>query len=399
MIFSVRLLSFGCIFILCSLLSCSHYKSPVRLDKGSSDSPPSSSNSMTHEPKVSNNPQTENSSFTLSFASKSRFRSIPWRDLPGFNETATSALWSALLDHCEKPHPIWNFSCSQMRPLSLSDDQEQRIWILTQLQAFSVETPDGEDNGLLTSYYEPVFKGSLSQRDSFNYPIYAPPPSLFASKKLGQAWFSRKEIETSPLLQKELQGQIIAWLEDPLEVMILHVQGSARLQIESPNAPTLEYRVGFAASNDLPYQSMAKWLIDQGLTKDASWAGIKSALQKNPDKEKEAYWSNPRYIFFTLSPLNDPSKGPKGSWGKPLKAHLSIAVDPKSIPLGLPLWLSSEGSTRFQQLVLSEDTGNAINGSIRADYFAGTGALAGEFANKIKQNLKLWVLLPRNTTP
>jgi membrane-bound lytic murein transglycosylase A len=286
-----------------------------------------------------------------------------------------------------------------MRPLSLSDDQEQRIWILTQLQAFSVETPDGEDNGLLTSYYEPVFKGSLSQRDSFNYPIYAPPPSLFASKKLGQAWFSRKEIETSPLLQKELQGQIIAWLEDPLEVMILHVQGSARLQIESPNAPTLEYRVGFAASNDLPYQSMAKWLIDQGLTKDASWAGIKSALQKNPDKEKEAYWSNPRYIFFTLSPLNDPSKGPKGSWGKPLKAHLSIAVDPKSIPLGLPLWLSSEGSTRFQQLVLSEDTGNAINGSIRADYFAGTGAQAGEFANKIKQNLKLWVLLPRNTTP
>ena len=122
-------------------------------------------------------------------------------------------------------------------------------------------------------------------------------------------------------------------------------------------------------------------------------SGIVHLLQPWHSNTTKRLVKTPKLYFL------DTSKGPKGSWGKPLKAHLSIAVDPKSIPLGLPLWLSSEGSTRFQQLVLSEDTGNAINGSVRADYFAGTGAQAGEFANKIKQNLKLWVLLPRNATP
>jgi membrane-bound lytic murein transglycosylase A len=399
MIFPEMFKTLGLFFILCALPSCSNYKNLSSNESVSSKTIPASTILNSSDSKLSHTKPLDLTYPTLDFSSKSRFQPIPWNNLPGFNETSTSILWSALLVNCEKPHPIWTSSCSQMRPLSLADDQEQRIWILSHLQAFSVEGADGEDTGLLTSYYEPVFKASFTQRDSFNYPIYSPPPSLLSSKKLGQPWFNRKEIETSPTLQKELQNQVIAWLQDPLDVMILHVQGSARLQIENTTSQTIEYRVGFAASNDLPYQSMAKWIIEQGLGKDTSWPGIKSALLKYPDKEKEAFWSNPRYIFFALSPLNDTSLGPKGSWGKPLKSKLSVAVDPKSIPLGLPLWLSSEGSARFQQIALSEDTGNAINGSIRVDYFAGTGPLAGEFANKIKQNLKLWVLLPRKSNP
>jgi membrane-bound lytic murein transglycosylase A len=334
----------------------------------------------------------------FSFSTKSRFRPSNWNDLPGFSDTSTSSIWASLLDNCLKPHPIWINLCKQMRPMTMADEQEQRIWILSELQPFRVESLEGEDSGILTSYFEPVFNASLTQRDTFNVPIFSPPPGLISAKKLGQPWFSRREIETLPNVQVELQNHAIAWLQDPLDAMILHVQGSARLRIEVSPSQWADYRVGFSASNDLPYQSIAKWFLDQGLTKDISWEGIKNVLQKNPGLEKESFWSNPRYIFFAISPLSDPSSGPRGALGVPLKANLSIAVDPKSIPLGMPLWLDSTGSTQLKQLTLSQDTGNAINGPIRADYFAGSGSQAGEFANKIKQNLKLWLILPRSFT-
>jgi len=335
----------------------------------------------------------------FNFSSKSLFRPVSWRDLPTFESTPTAQIWSDLLENCIKPHPIWSPSCKEMRPLTLADEQEQRMWMLSQLQAYRVESLEGDNTGLLTSYYEPIFKASLTQHDGFNYPIYAPPPGLLANKKRGDAWYSRRDIETLGTLQNELQHQALAWLEDPLDVMILHVQGSARLRIESTPGQIQDYRASFAASNDLPYQSIAKWMLDQGLTKDISWQGIRAALDKNPQWIKEALWSNPRYIFFSLSSLTDPSLGPIGAMGSPLKAHLSVAVDPKSIPLGMPLWLESEGSASVKKMVLSQDTGNAINGSIRADYFAGTGKEAGDFANKIKQNLKLWLILPRAFHP
>ena len=379
--------------ILSTLLSCS-----IHSDRQTHESPrPSFDEKPFLDSKSNPNEQSLDASIkSFSFSSKSRFRPSNWNDLPGFSDTATSTLWSSFLDNCLKPHPVWVNLCKQMRPMTMADEQDQKIWILSELQPFRVESPEGEDIGLLTSYFEPVFNASLTQHDSFNFPIYSAPAGLLSAKKLGQPWFSRREIETLPNVQAELQNSAIAWLQDPLDVMILHVQGSARLRIETSPSQWSNYRVGFSASNDLPYQSIAKWLLDQGLTKDVSWQGIRNALQKNPGLEREAFWSNPRYIFFTLSALSDPSVGPLGALGVPLKANLSIAVDPKSIPLGMPLWLDSSGSTRLQQLTLSQDTGNAINGAIRADYFAGTGSQSGEFANKIKQNLKLWLILPRS---
>jgi membrane-bound lytic murein transglycosylase A len=388
---------FGASFILIFLLSCAYQGLPTQREPVNKDSvyrdlerPPSTETSP---------PSNATSSIDFSFSSKSRFRPIGWSQLPGFENTPTSKIWSDLLENCAKPHPLWLSLCKEMRPLTLADEQDQRMWLLSQLQPFRVETQEGQDVGMLTSYFEPTFRASLSQRDTFNYPIFSPPPSLLSAKKRGEPWFNRKDIETLPVVQAELQNQAIAWLEDPIDVMIVHVQGSARLRVEHSPAQFSDYRLSFAASNDLPYQSMAKWILDQGLGKDTSWQGIKSTLEKNPQSAKEAFWSNPRYIFFSLSTLNNPNSGPQGSWGIPLKSNLSIAVDPKSIPLGMPLWLESEGSTPMRQMVLSQDTGNAINGAIRADYFAGTGPLAGEFANKIKQNLKLWLILPRRFNP
>ncbi len=384
---------FCALTILSSLLSCANHTDRLN------HPPPlaiAKDNTVLKDKADANDSKVDFSAKSFYFSSKSRFRPSNWNELPGFSETPTASIWSALLDNCLKPHPLWVDLCKQMRPMTIADEQDQRIWILSELQAFRIESLEGEDIGLLTSYFEPVFIASLTQHDSFNFPIYSAPPGLLSAKKIGQPWLTRREIETLPNVQADLLKHAIAWLQDPLDVMILHVQGSARLRVETAASQWVDYRVGYAASNDLPYQSIAKWLLDQGLTKDTSWQGIRNVLQKNPSIERETFWSNPRYIFFSLFALPDTSSGPLGAHGVPLKANLSIAVDPKSIPLGMPLWLDSSGSARLQQLALSQDTGNAINGAIRADYFAGSGSQSGEFANKIKQNLKLWLILPRS---
>jgi membrane-bound lytic murein transglycosylase A len=113
---------------------------------------------------------------------------------------------------------------------------------------------------------------------------------------------------------------------------------------------------------------------------------------------QEMLWSNPRYIFFRPEARSDKDAdlGPRGAQGVPLTAGRSVAVDKDSIPYATPLWLASAGANgNLQRLVFAQDTGSAIVGAVRADYFAGTGAQAGEFAGRMKQGLRLWVLWPK----
>jgi membrane-bound lytic murein transglycosylase A len=182
--------------------------------------------------------------------------------------------------------------------------------------------------------------------------------------------------------------------------MIVHVQGSARLLVRQASGELQHFRLSFAASNEQPYQSMARWMLEQGLTKDASWSGLRASLKTNPERAQEAFWSNPRYIFFSLTPLSNGSNmdsiGPTGAWGVSLKPMSSVAIDPLSVPLGSALWLSSAAlRPALNRLVLAQDTGGAINGAVRADLFAGSGDAAGDWANQIKHPLRLWVLWPR----
>jgi membrane-bound lytic murein transglycosylase A len=138
--------------------------------------------------------------------------------------------------------------------------------------------------------------------------------------------------------------------------------------------------------------------LDQNLTKDATWPGIKSWLAQNPRRTQELMARNPRFVFFKEEALNGPEAllGPKGAMGVPLTAARSIAVDPGSIPYGSAVWLSSTGpQTALNRLVFAQDTGSAILGAVRADYFVGSGDAAGELAGRLKQDMKAWVLLPR----
>jgi len=159
-----------------------------------------------------------------------------------------------------------------------------------------------------------------------------------------------------------------------------------------------QIRLAFAGTNEHPYQSIGRWLIDQNLTKDATWPGIKAWLAQYPRRTNELMWRNPRFIFFKEEPLlgTEALLGPKGAMGVPLTPGRSIAVDPGSIPYGSAVWLSSSGpQTPLNRLVFAQDTGSAIVGAVRADYFVGSGDAAGELAGRLKQDMAAWVLLPR----
>jgi membrane-bound lytic murein transglycosylase A len=159
-----------------------------------------------------------------------------------------------------------------------------------------------------------------------------------------------------------------------------------------------DVRMAFAGTNDRPYKSIGSWLLEQGLTRDATWPGIKAWIGQHPERLNELLWKNPRVVFFKEEPLNGPeaSLGPKGAQGVPLTTGRSIAVDPGSMPYGSAVWLVSRGpQLSLQKLVIAQDTGSAIVGGVRADYFAGWGPEAGELAGRLKQSLRMWVLSPK----
>jgi len=325
---------------------------------------------------------------------KSRWTPVRWKELPGFEEDALHEAWNAWLKSCERPGPVFAPLCSEVRRLSIGDAQTQRDWMVTRLQPYRVDALSGASEGLLTAYFEPVLEGSRTASSDFSVPLYRPPQSLGQRKP----WYTRQEIDTSPQVQAALRGREIAYLADPIDALVLQIQGSGRLRLTQPDGTQVLVRLAFAGSNDQPYKSVGRWLIDQGAVRDASWPAIKAWVAQNPGRVNELLWSNPRTVFFKEEALSDldAAFGPKGAQGVALTPGRSIAVDPGSIPFGTPVWLASSGpQVNLQKLVLAQDTGSAIVGGVRADYFAGWGASAAELAGRLKQPLHLWVLWPR----
>ncbi|WP_421953788.1 murein transglycosylase A [Polaromonas sp.] len=330
------------------------------------------------------------------FQGKSRWVPVRWAELPGFDDDKLFEAWNAWLKSCERPGPAFAPLCADVRRLSIASGEEQRAWMLARLQPFRVESTQGQADGLLTSYYEPLLKASRQAGAGYEVPLYKTPLG-YGSRK---PWYSRQEIDTLPEARAALKGREIAWLADPVDAMVLHIQGSGRLSVAEADGSQRLVRVAFAGSNDQPFRSVTQWLLDQGAGRMAApWAeSTKAWAAQNPQRVQQMLWSNPRYIFFREEPLNafDAAFGPRGAQGVALTPGRSIAVDPGSIPYGTPVWLASRGNTvSLQKLVFAQDTGSAIVGAVRADYFAGTGAEAGEFASRMNQPLNLWVLWPK----
>jgi membrane-bound lytic murein transglycosylase A len=251
-------------------------------------------------------------------------------------------------------------------------------------------------DGLATGYFEPQFDASRTPRGVWRVPLYATPADL-ATKK---PWFTRAQIDALPAAQAALRGREIAYLADALDALSLHIQGSGRLRLIGADGGTQVVRLAFAGHNDQPYQSVGRWLVERGELKlhEASWPGIREWARRNPQRVPELLAANPRYVFFREEPLPDAQLGPRGAQGVALTPERSIAVDPKSLPYGTPVWLDTSEpltATPLRRLVLAQDTGSAINGAVRADYFWGWGERAEQQAGRMKQGLRMWALWPR----
>ena len=324
---------------------------------------------------------------------RSRWVAARWSDLPGFGSDALHEAWNAWTRSCERPAPPHAALCPEVRRLSIASADEQQAWMLQRLQPYRVEPLQGTDN-LLTGYYEPLLDASRQPTADRQVPLYRPPADLGSRRP----WYTRQEIDTLPQARTALRGREIAYVADPLDALSLQIQGSGRVRISEADGRVTTVRLAFAGSNDQPYRSVGGWLLQQRALTDASWPGIKAWARANPQRVQEMLWSNPRVVFFREEPLSDldAAFGPRGAQGVALTPGRSIAVDKDSIPYGTPVWLSSPGPVlALNRLVFAQDTGSAIVGAVRADYFVGWGPEAGEIAGRLKQPLALWVLWPR----
>ncbi|GAA3987659.1 murein transglycosylase A [Comamonas faecalis] len=326
--------------------------------------------------------------------SKSRWVPVDWSELPGWSEDSPHEAWNAWLRNCERPAPAFAPLCEQVRQLSIAGDEAQRGWMLEHLQPYRIESLEGNPEGMLTGYYEPFLEASRQRGNGFEVPLYQPPAGLAQR----QPWYTRQQIEQQPEVQAQLAGRAIAWVRDPVQALVLHIQGSGRLNLLEADGSTRVVRLAFAGTNGQPYRSVGRWLLDRGLVRDATWPGISAWVAANPQRVQEMLWSNPRYVFFREEPLDDldASFGPRGAQGVALTPGRSIAVDRLSIPYGTPVWLASTGpATQLARLVMAQDTGSAIVGAVRADFFTGWDDAAADLAGRLKQGLRLWALWPK----
>jgi membrane-bound lytic murein transglycosylase A len=345
-----------------------------------------------------------------------RFLAMNYAELPGWDEEDVRPAFLAFLQGCPrlKAQPAWEPVCREAETLALADPAVQRHFIESVFVPYLVMTSDGRTDGLLTGYYEPLLRGSRTANEHYRHPLYAEPPDL-VTVELGEVvpevkglrlrgrlvgnrlvpYWTRAEIDGG---KAQVKGSEIVWVEDALDLFFLQVQGSGRVQLENGEI----VRVGYANQNGHPYRSVGKLLVDRGelTVEQASMQGIKAWAAANPDKLRTLLEQNPSYVFFRELP--DAKGGPIGSLGVPLTAGRSLAVDPKFITLGAPVFINTfwpASSESLNRLMVAQDTGGAIRGPIRGDFFFGFGEEAGELAGRMRQPVRMWVLLPRSLPP
>ncbi len=335
---------------------------------------------------------------------RGRWIASDWAALPGWADDSVLAAWPALLRSCDKPNTTWAQACAAAKRLGPGADEARvRDYLQKHLQPWRVESTEGVADGLITGYFEPLVEASRTATSRFNVPLYAPPADLMQRKP----WYTRAQIDTLPEAQAALKGREIAFVADPLDALLLQIQGSGRLLLNDAAGQRRTVRLAYAGHNDQPYQSIGRWLVDQGaFTLDqANWPAIRTWARNNPQRVREMLQANPRFIFFREEALPDPTLGPLGAQGVPLTPGRSIAVDKESIPYGTPVWIATTEPQPWsptpppprplQRLMMAQDTGSAITGAVRADYFWGWGDGAEDRAGRMKQPLRMWVLWPR----
>ncbi|HTI18734.1 MAG TPA: MltA domain-containing protein [Trinickia sp.] len=325
-----------------------------------------------------------------------RLTPVAWQQVPGWEDDSLIGAIAALRENCLRVsrETRWQRACAEAQRLDDLDVAGARTFFETFFTPYQFANRDGTVDGLVTGYYEPLLHGARAQGGPYQYPLYRWP----AGYRSGSVLPSRADLERSGLLA----SNELVWVDDPIEAFFLQVQGSGRIVLEDGTV----MRVGFGGSNNQPYRSIGKWLLDHAeiTPAQATMQGIKAWARANPARVDELLDTNPRFVFFREMPSFDGAfaggdQGPIGALGVPLTPQRSIAVDPASIPLGTPVFLQTTRpftNTPMNRLVFAQDTGSAIKGGVRADYFWGLGDDAGDLAGKMKQVGRMWLLLPNS---
>jgi membrane-bound lytic murein transglycosylase A len=371
-------------------------------------------------------PQCATSSTTPAPPAAKPMQLASWSDLPGWGDDDLAGAWPAFLQSCRalasRPQwLLWRTACEEAKGLDAPNAGALRSFFEARFAPYLLTNPDGTTRGTITGYYEPLLRGSRARSNAFEQPVLGVPndlltielsdvlPDLKFMRLRGRLqgnkvvpYYSRAEINSH---EKDFADRVLLWVDDAVELFFLQIQGSGRVKL--PDGATV--RIGYADQNGHPYQSIGRLLVERGELKleQASMQGIQAWARANPTKLTELLNANPSYVFFRElgKPASD-SEGPPGALGVPLSAERSIAVDPRHVPLGAPVFLSTtlpnstaSTTTPLRRLMLAQDTGGAIRGVVRADFFWGFGAEAGKQAGRMKQQGQMWVLLPPGAAP
>jgi len=262
-----------------------------------------------------------------------------WSELPGFGDDRVRELWPALLAGCAKPADGWASLCSLAHALQPADDAQARDFLQRTLQPYRVESLDGQTVGLATGYFEPLLAASRVPRGAQRTALLRPPADLATRKP----WWTRAQLDTVPAARASVRGYEIVYVADPLDALLVQVQGSGRVRVTEADGRARLSRLAYAGHNDHAYKSVGRWLIEQGELRgdEASWPAIRDWARRYPGRVNELVWSNPRVVFFREEPLPDEGVGPRGAQGVPLTPGRSVAVDPLAVPYGTVLWLDT----------------------------------------------------------
>ncbi|HLN25362.1 MAG TPA: MltA domain-containing protein [Patescibacteria group bacterium] len=331
---------------------------------------------------------------------------VSFNDLPGWGDDALAQAIPALRRSCEKITHMpsgqlvgndgqggvagdWMAPCGALRSVAAGDHAAARVFFESWFQPYRV-SGGARPDGLFTGYYQAELHGSRRPGGRYLTPLYARPAGLAADPSLnGTPYFTRAEIEAGALRGKASE---LLWVDDAVDAHILHIQGSGRVTMDDGTV----VQVGFNGSNGHKFVGLGSILARHGklAAGETNMPSIRSWLKTHPAEAPGLMSENPRYVFFRLIE----GDGPIGAQGVALTAGRSMAVDPRFIPLGVPLWLDSTDpdGLPMRRLMVAQDTGAAIKGVIRGDVFWGAGEAAFDKAGRMKSRGSYYLLLPRS---
>lgn len=305
----------------------------------------------------------------------------------------------------------WRAPCAAISLVSETDDDGLRAVLRDLFSAYAVKTPDGSP-GKFTGYYETSLRGSLTRTEKFSVPLYALPKDLVELDRrafdlpsglpsvIGRVkdrrlvpYDARRSIEQDASFSS--RAPVLVWVDDPVDAHLLHIQGSGTVTFPDGT----RRRIGYAGNNGLRFRGIGGILLSAGVLGpgQGSMPSVADWLRQNPEDGRAYMEENPRFIFFRW---ND-GPGPIGAFGAPLEPKRSLAVDPRYIPYGAPLWLETvdPDGEKLNQLIVALDTGSAIRGVIRGDYFWGAGEDAFAKAGRMNTPGRYTLFLPRSVAP